>query len=302
MSDANVIRQTRVGYGKQGQDVLSDEAFMQFQISFMKDGALHALKGAPLSAFIAVGLHEAEVLLGIAEPFTLQDLIDVTDYSRPVMVRALDYLVDTRFVEELPERGARKEKQYRIAAYMWFGTGRRGTSRAKTPSPKTKSKDSLLSPSKSKQFTDSPHDDDVIKHDPDFDKNIIIHDWQKAREIFSAVGMQGAWLEDVARKPAPLERAHVWADWITAAKEVPDQYRQPFGYVHKVYLADPMAEPPAIQTRSKGWISDEYKPFVHGTPEHDEYRKIHGCDVCDRAERMGDGDGEMAADCGPDND
>lgn len=260
MSDANVIRQTRVGYGKQGQDVLSDEAFMQFQISFMKDGALKALKGAPLSAFIAVGLHEAEVMLGIAEPFTLQDIMDVTNYSKPVAVRALDYLVDARFVEELPERGTRKEKQYRIAAYMWFGTGRsKAISRAKSPG--LKSKDSLPVPRKSKKFTDFPHDDDVINNSESEDKNIIIHDWQKAKEIFAAVGFQGPWLEDVARKPAPIERAQVWADWIARAKEAPDQYAHPFGYVHKVYCADPMAEPPEIQEKQK-WFSG-YEDFVN---------------------------------------
>lgn len=282
MSDASVVRQTRVGYSKQGQDVLSDEAFMQFQISFMKDGALRALRGAPLSAFVAVGLHEAEVLLGIAEPFTLQDIMDVANYSKPVMVRALDYLVDTRFVEELPGRGARNEKQYRIAAYMWFGAGRpRVTSRAKSPDPE--SKDSLLSPRKSKKFTDSPHDDDIINNSKLEDKNIIIHDWQKAKEIFAAVGFQGPWLEDVARVPAPVERAQVWADWITRAKEAPEQYRSPFGYVHKVYCADPMAEPPAIKGKQrKTWWDPEMDKFIHGNPEHTKYCREHPDEVdCD---------------------
>ena len=61
MAGASVVRQQRIGFGERGQESKSDEAFMQFSVAFMRDGLLRQLKGAPLSAFTAAGLHEADL-------------------------------------------------------------------------------------------------------------------------------------------------------------------------------------------------------------------------------------------------
>ncbi len=93
MGGAHVVSKQRSIYGRRGHEVSVEEAFMQFDVSFMRDGSLAQLKGARLSAFIAAGLHEAEILLGDADPFTLRDFIAKTRWSKPSMVYALYYLV-----------------------------------------------------------------------------------------------------------------------------------------------------------------------------------------------------------------
>lgn len=51
--------------------------------------------------------------------------------------------------------------------------------------------------------------------------------------------------------------------------------------------------------KRQGAIDDDYRKYVHGTAEHEEYRKVYGCDLCDRADaadelERGAGDAEMA--------
>jgi hypothetical protein len=144
MNGAQIVRQEISQYGRAGQDVLVRQAFMQFQLAFMKDGCLRAMKGAPLAAFVAVGLHEVEIYLGQADPFTLSDIMMETGYSKPVAVSALDYLVENRFIEELPGRGRNREKQYRVASYMWFGSGKTPSHKSRANAPAAKSKENEL--------------------------------------------------------------------------------------------------------------------------------------------------------------
>lgn len=286
MSGAQIVREQRIGFGEHGQDVLTEEVYMKLLVSFLRDGSLRKLKGAPLSAWTAVGLHEAEIELGIDDlPFGVREIMEFTGWSRPMVVSALDFLVSQRYIAELPGRSHRGEKQYRIGGYMWFGEGvspklirptrgdvpPRAVRPEDVPSPAADpdgrhaqsgngdvppdlvgSSQGLLDhngvKNPARPCKSFPHDDDVLHSDSEHSGKNIIHDMDAARKIFAEAGFQGPWLEDIARVPAPLERARVWASWTVLARRAPDQYPHPYGYVHKVYLTDPFAEPPPIAT------------------------------------------------------
>ena len=121
MSDLQVLREQRIGYGEHGQDVRSDETYIKVLRTFKAQ--LKALKGAPLSIFMCIALHEADIMLEDAVPLTLSSIQDITGYSRPTVTATLDDLTERRFIEELPELGYLGEKQYRVCAYSWFGKG-----------------------------------------------------------------------------------------------------------------------------------------------------------------------------------
>ena len=234
MSGANVIRQSKVGFDEFGQNIVSDEVYMQFLVSFMRDGSLRKLKGAPLAAFIAIGLHEAEILHGKSSPFTLFNIMAVTGYSKPIMIAALDYLVNERFATELNERGANREKQYRISAYMWFGASRK---------PKIKGKESL--PLRSKKFF--PHDDDDLVQE-----DSTPHHHHDCAKIFSDAGLQGKNLAILAEK-VEIENARAWAEWI---KSEPSGVKNPIAYAWACLRDDPQAVPPKTKSKSARWYDD----------------------------------------------
>src|SRR5574341_330449 len=122
MTGIEIVRQRRVGFGAQGQSVASDEVYVKILVSFRE--MLPLLKGVRLHVFICVALHEAEVMLHATPPLSLSSIQGLINYSRNVIIDALDFLTERHFLEELPERGPNGEKQYRVAAYAWFGNSR----------------------------------------------------------------------------------------------------------------------------------------------------------------------------------
>jgi len=252
MSDIRIVQQREVGYSKRGDTVYSAESYIKVLTSF-KSGALRMLKGAPLSIFICVALHEADEDPGAS----LSTMERETGYSRPSVIEASRFLTDPahHFIEETG-READGTKRYRVAAYAWFGE-KRGSSipqfsptepavNADKPAKNTKGRGSKKTlPPPLKVFTPPPHDDDVSTSTPDSRDKHHHHDVAAARKIFAEVGFQGKNLQILAER-VPEEIAREWADWIPRAKQIPHRYIRPYGYAWTVLESDPHAHPPII--------------------------------------------------------
>ena len=251
MSDIRIVQQREVGYSERGDTVYSTESYIKVLTSF-KSGALRMLKGAPLSIFICVALHEADESPGAS----LTTMERETGYSRPSVIEASRFLTDPahRFIEEIG-RESDGTKRYRVAAYAWFGE-KRGSSipkfsssdsdSAEKPDPPPRrrgSKKILLPPLK--VFTPPPHDDDVSTSTVHSRNKHHHHDVAAAQKIFAEAGFQGKNLVTLAQH-VPEEIAREWVDWIPRAKQIPQRYPRPHGYAWTVLESDPYAHPPVI--------------------------------------------------------
>jgi hypothetical protein len=219
------------------------------------------LKGAPLSLFICVALHEADADPGAS----LSTMERETGYSRPSVIEASRFLTDPahRFIEEIG-REDDGTKRYRVAAFAWFGekrgssipefsTSERGSSipQSTLSEPAQPAKSSRKRGSKKilppplKVFNPATHDDDVNTSTSDSGKKHHRHDVTRARKIFSQAGFQGKNLETLAQR-VPVEIAREWVEWIPRAQQIPHRYSRPFGYAWTVLEVDPYAHPPEI--------------------------------------------------------
>ncbi len=239
VSGAGIVHERQLKYGSAGQ-VRTEEAYMKFLESFLTDGSLRRLKGAPLSAFIAVGLHEVQVILHGVSPFMLSDIEQATGYSRPTLSRALDRLVADHFLCELPRSGKNGEKQYRVDGYLWFGN---------RPHAGRRSKDSLL---REKIFS---HDDDDIPESLSPEIPHHHHSSAEARKIFLAAGVAGKNLDRLARSVAP---AHARA-WVESLGHAPASVQSPIGVMVAALLEDPEAP---VQWRGHVWYDQQYESLI----------------------------------------
>lgn len=207
---------------------------MKFLVEFRRDGSLLRLKGAPLSLFILIGLHEAEILQHGADPLTVSDMERETGYSRPSVTQALDKLVVTNYVLELDERGKKNEKQYRVKSYMWFGAQR------SMPFPSGESKPILLSPAKNFSSPDNNNNDSRKLKSQD-EQSLLLSDG--ARKIFRALKVFDPALSELSTRVHP-ERAARWAEWVPLAPK--DPYYAPVPYMIACLRNDPESEPPEL--------------------------------------------------------
>jgi hypothetical protein len=115
MSDIQIIKQQEIGYAPDGSPVDHSKAAVSVATSF-KQGALRLLKGAPLSIFLCVALHEADASPGAS----LSTLQEETGYSRPSVIAALRFLTDERhrFIEEC---GVEPDGTQCYRPCAWFG-------------------------------------------------------------------------------------------------------------------------------------------------------------------------------------
>ncbi len=246
MSGLQIVRTSTVGYDQHGQDVLSEEAFVKVLVSFLTDGSLRQLKGAPLSAFLCVALHEAKIVVSGAEPLTVSAIEGHTGWSRRSLIAALDHLVEHAYVTELPERGAKREKQYRVKAYAFFGK----PSGSHLPKEQGASAAPLHKP-----CGESPHRSSVVAvpDQPGPESMALKQQQTQARAILASVRARGRRLEEPAlsRLSATVgpELAQTWADWVPNA---PQSFRDPIAFMVKRLSQDPTAEPPGAR-QQKLW-------------------------------------------------
>lgn len=287
MSDLQIVYTRNIGFGQHGQDVLSADVFIKVLVSFQE--RLMQLKNARLSVFMAVATQEPKIILTHAAPLSLRKMEKIVPYSRPSIIDALDYLVEYRFLVELPDRGPEGEKQYRVCQYAWFGTksgepafhpdseadipaqppahgmappetggqnflpppGQRGTT---VPfSPQEGSKD--FSPGKKISLTGAPLEEvEVTSTEVKGETSSTTEVRALVKEIFSTVGMYGADLEKVSAL-VTLDQAKRIARWVNWARENAPRYESPPGIAKWQLLRDPRWEPNEPEHR---WDREEF--------------------------------------------
>lgn len=293
MPGFEIVQERVTSYDEHGHRTDSERYYIKMDES--AEALLGELRGARLSFFYCVSLHEVAVRRRHARPYTISDVANVTNFSERALVYAAPFLLEHDFLVVSGTTG-KGEKMYRPSGtYAWFGDDRGAIFAPRLPGLQKPvdpgamiddrgAKTDARGRKKTRRGVQkrAHHDDDVIQHELHSEnENIIIHDRDAARELFAAAGFQGPWLEDVARVAAPLDRARVWAEWTARAKAVPDRYPHPYGYVHKVYCADPDAVPPAIAESTPAEqpplsrYDPQYAKFIHGTSEHAEYCRQH---------------------------
>ena len=87
MSDIKIVKQPAIDCAPDGSPAHHAQAAVSVAPSF-KQGPLRLLKGAPLSIFLCIALHEADAQPGAS----LSTLQEETGYSRPSVIEALRFL------------------------------------------------------------------------------------------------------------------------------------------------------------------------------------------------------------------
>lgn len=240
MSDLEIHQNHVRGFGINGQVSESSESFIKLRTSF-RNGYLRALKGAPLSVFICVALHEAD-----SDGCSLSEIMEETGYTKPSVIDAIRYLSDSahRFIEEagLESDGT---KRYRVTAFAWYG---------KKPQNKNTSSGKIILPPRKKIF--SPHDDDVL--DSNSSEKTIHHDMAEVEKILEQV-FEGVNVQRLA-KVLDVARAQEWVAWIQSP-DTRKRFRNPAGVAYTTLKASPNARPPQF---SKPNAARPRKPVIRG--------------------------------------
>ena len=249
MSHLQVIREQRIGFGDLGQESQSDQVYIKILASFGE--VLRYLKGARLSTFLCVALHESQIVLGASPALTLSSIQVTTGYSRPAIIESLDELVARRLIEELAERGEAGEKQYRVCAYAWFGDKRTPAKGKESLPPSAESKKTLLA---KKSFP-------IVVVDINTTPLLGDHQQQQnlfaaTKKLFSQAGVCEPVLSRLSER-VELEIAREWCEWL---EDAPEEFTNPIGFMVKQLLADPRARP---QPRKKrGTWYEKYADLV----------------------------------------
>jgi len=231
----HIIRQSSVGYDEHGVSVYSTETFVKIETNFLHSGSLRRLKGAPLSVFICLALHEADDEPGAS----LSTIERETGYTSPTVIAAIRFLTEQRFIEELgtEDNGT---KRYRVMAYAWFGSRPRRNGGGKK-----------ILPPDQKNFL--PVVDDGT--------NSVSGNVQQqqqycaaAKKFFRDAGVGEPALTKLSETVA-VERAQMWRDWLS---DPPKGLRNPVGYAIKVLSGDPNADPPGWTLAMwRKWCEDD---------------------------------------------
>lgn len=246
-----VVQEKSIAYDEHGYASESRTGYIKVDESALE--FLRQLKGAPLSFFMCVSLHESSSDKREFAPYTLRDIAQITKFS----VRALQYaeqLLIPRFVEVVGynERG---EKLFRPNhAMAWFGADIGGGAKI-APRPTRASGATDCTPS-AKNITDrckksqSPVQkvaSEIVVEEvqsSDLEVKNTTYSVSCVREILEHAGFYGKDLDTLAGKVAP-ERAERWALWIRWAKEFrADKFQSPAGIARFHLLRDPESEPP----------------------------------------------------------
>ncbi len=115
MAEIEYVREHADGFSQQGHAVFSTDAYVKVRRSFRRH-SLKLLKGAPLSVFLCVALSETAP--------DVQTICADTGYHHETVCRALDFLVERRFLAESGRAGCNGPKTYRPLVYTWSGSDR----------------------------------------------------------------------------------------------------------------------------------------------------------------------------------
>jgi hypothetical protein len=125
-----IFQEKSVGYDEEGHRSFSSTYYIKLDES--AQGMLGKLKGARLSFFTCISLHEIAVLQRDEPPYTIAYIRDVTGYSERALQYAAPWLLAHGFAVVCGTT-ARGEKMYRPTdTYAWFGE--RGAKIALVPS------------------------------------------------------------------------------------------------------------------------------------------------------------------------
>lgn len=225
MPDIQIIQQKSIGFTEHGDSVYSTESFVKVAVSF-KSGSLRLLKGAPLSVFMCLALHEAD-----SDPGASLSMVETeTGYSSPTVIQAIRFLCDPahHFIDEV---GAEADgtKRYRVSAYAWFGNGgKRGGGK-------------VFLPPKTVQKTFSSVVDSCINKQPVLEKEQQQQLFcAETKKFFHAAGIGEPALSALAKTVA-ADRAEMWVDWLS---DPPASFKRPEAYLVKRLSADPQSDPP----------------------------------------------------------
>jgi len=258
MAGFNIIQERSVTFDKWGKRIESVNGYVK--IDENAEEFLSRLKGAPLSFFMHVCLHEPSVCLGKSSPYTRRDIVRLTRYSERALQYAERILIpDFLVVCGTTERG---EKMFRPNGTLaWFGNddGRGAKTAPPTPSDRgamdctldaSRGATSFAGGAKTRvagcKNTRSPRVVEVEEvESKSKEEKTTSTPRPGAREILKAAGMFGSDLDLLGREVEP-ERAKRWARWIEWAKLFrADKFSSPPGIARYHLLKDRQAEPPA---------------------------------------------------------
>ncbi len=233
MSDIEIVHQHTRGFSETGQVSERSESFIKILTSFRR-GTLRHLKGAPLSVYMCIALHEADEQPGCS----LTEMERETGYTRPTVCAAVQFLSDgaSRFIEEagLESDGT---KRYRVTRFAWFG--QKPKPQEANPDPQTASK-KILPPRASKNFLLAHDDMNDVQNEKHFETSCI-HDVSATKKILSAANIQGKNLDLLAARVSP-ETAQLWAEWLENVDRT--AWKRPEGFLFNQLTADPCKRPP----------------------------------------------------------
>ena len=249
MSGIEIVRQQEIGFDAHGQDVMIDQTFVKLSVSMR--GLLHRFQGARLSAFLLLALNEAEICLGRGGPLSIYDIAEEMDCSPRNVLRAMQYLTRNNFATEMPERGPRDEKRYRVSGYAWFGDPRRVPPAASRPGP---DKMSDPDPQVRGQSNDRPGVTKgapvvVVVNSPTTSRQEQTTPTAVSARVRVTLSEAGIWGAELDRLAATVteEVAERWALWIRwASEEAMDRYPSPAGLARFHLLQDPTRDPESI--------------------------------------------------------
>lgn len=242
MTKISVVREQENKYNAQGNYAYTDETYIKIYASFSE--LLQELKGARLSAFIALALNESEISFGRSNGLSVYDIANSTGYKVRATLLALQYLCQSNFSIKLEQRGEKGETLYRVSAYAWFGNKSESTASnsryAENAHPVTKCIGMQHSSSR------------LIQSDSDLNLTTPTSMGECAK-ILQAANVRTS---DLDLSSMEVERAQAIAEYI---RENPEKKRSPAGWVYTLLKANPNWKPPQI--RQQSWY-DEYKEFI----------------------------------------
>lgn len=220
----NLVREQTISYDERGLADVHDDLYIKVDTALADH--LRELKGARLSVFIYISLHEAHIWQQQAAPVTLQTIAEATGYDYRTVWYTVKWLEQHEFISE-SEPTRQGAKTYRPKAFAWFGHAMK---KHQTPENFQAMKPVVVG-------TEKPPEGEIASRQQ--------QQSARTREIFQSAGIVGRSLDRLGDVPA--ETAQAWADWIGSE---PRGVRNPQGIAVSALSENPQAEPPFV-TKAK---------------------------------------------------
>lgn len=316
MANFELHQDKAIGYGESGFNAASVEYYIKLKAGFRD--FLSQLKGAPLSCFMAIALHETEIALNDAPPLTISEMAEQTDFSRRACVYAADDLLRLNFIVVVGKR-ADGAKFYRPSVYAWFGSdspvssdgggdkpqdSTKGMQKLHTRTPVQNvaegmqneappyAKNSKEAMQKTTKAVHSPvhvMNDDVlnINHKEKTSSSIHGKDSEtRAIEAILAHAFDGINVQRLAARIDEPELAQGWVDWCNDS-ETHQRYSNPQGIAYRALMETRNARPHSFHKRepepraTRGSYNLAASQHQCGTMAHRLWARSNGgCEAC----------------------